>query len=79
MRHDIKVGAQDSLPWDTPELSAMCMRPVNENGDCGADADEIKLAAEGAIASVDETMGPIEADEEQRSAMESERMKGSNR
>ncbi|WP_233888790.1 hypothetical protein [Paraburkholderia flagellata] len=83
VRHYIKVRTQHGLPWDTPELSAMLrdmlQPPGYEIGDVGADADEMKSAAERATASVDEAMDPIEADEEWNAAMESEWMKGPKR
>lgn len=84
VRHHIKVRMQHGLPWDTPELSAtlrdMLQPPGYDNGDVGADADEMKYsAAERATASVDEAMGPIEADDERNAAMESEWMKGPKR
>jgi len=69
VRHYIKRQKQHGAPWDTPELAAMLEDmlepPSNEDGGLGATGDE--------------TMEPIEANEERNAAMETEGMKGPRR
>ncbi|REE07085.1 MULTISPECIES: hypothetical protein [Paraburkholderia] len=83
VRHYIKVRTQRGLPWNTPELGAMLkdmLQPPDDGDDePDAPADGMKAAAERAMASVDEAMEPIEADEERNAAIESESMKGPKR
>ncbi|HKT63588.1 hypothetical protein [Burkholderia sp. 22313] len=83
VRHYIKDRTRRGLPWDTPELSAMLkdmlQPPADDDGDIASPADEARLAAERAAASLDEAMDPTEANEEWYAAMESERMKGPRR
>jgi hypothetical protein len=82
VRHYIKRKKQHGMPWDTPELAAMLRDmldpPSNDDEGSGA-ADETKSAAERATAFVDETIEPIESNEEWNAAMESEGMKGPKR
>jgi hypothetical protein len=64
VRHYIKKNKQRGKRWDTPELTAMkdMLEPSrNEDGEPGA--------------TVDETMEPVEANEERNAAMETEGMK----
>ena len=83
VRRYIKLQTQRSLPWDTPELSAMLKDmlhpPGDDNDGFDASADETKAAAERAMGSVEEEMDAIEASEELNAAMESEIMKGPKR
>ncbi|TXC85495.1 hypothetical protein [Paraburkholderia azotifigens] len=83
VRHYIKRQKQHGTPWDTPELAAMLedmlKPPGNEDEGLGATVDETRAAAERATASIDETMEPIEADEERNAAMETEGMRGPRR
>lgn len=83
VRHYIKKTKQRGKPWDTPELTAMLKDmlepPRDEDGEAGAAVDETKSATERATASIDETMEPIEANEERNAAMETEGMKGPRR
>ena len=83
IRHYIKKKKQHGEPWDTPELAAMLkdmlVPPSVEDEELGTTAEEMKVAAERAAASIDEDMEPIEAREERNAAMESERMKGPKR
>jgi len=57
-------------------LKDMLQPPADDDGDVASPADETRVAAERAAASLDEAMDPIEASEEWNAAMESERMKG---
>ena len=83
VRHYIKKKKQRRKPWDTPELTAilnaMLQPPRNEDGERGDTVDETRSATERATASVNETMEPIEANEERNAAMETEGMKGPRR
>lgn len=83
VRHYIKRKKQHGEPWDTPELAAMLKDiltpPGSEDGGPGATVDETRAASERATASIDETMEPIEANEERNAAMEAESMKGARR
>jgi hypothetical protein len=83
VRHYIKRKKQHLAPWDTPELAAMLEDmldpPDSEDGGVGATVDETRAATERATASIDETMEPIEANEERNAAMETEGMKGPRR
>ena len=83
VRHYIKKNKQRGKPWDTPELTAMLKDmlepPRNEDGESRATVDETRSATERATASIDETMEPIEANEERNAAMETEGMKGPRR
>ncbi|MGV2288097.1 hypothetical protein AAHK20_05225 [Trinickia sp. YCB016] len=83
VRHYIKKNKQRGMPWDTPELTAMLKDmlepPRDEDGEPGATVDETRSATERAAASIDETMEPIEANEERNAAMETEGMRGPKR
>jgi hypothetical protein len=83
VRHYIKRKKQHGAPWETPELEAMLedmlAPPSNEDAGLGATVDETRAATERATASVDETMEPIEANEERNAAMETEGMRGHRR
>jgi hypothetical protein len=83
VKHYIKVQKQHGLPWDTPELKAMLrdmLEPPGEDNDEFDDPpDETMGIAERAMASIDDTMDPIEANEEWHAAMEAESMKGPRR
>jgi hypothetical protein len=83
VRHYIKRKKQHGALWDTPELAAMLedmlAPPDNEDEGLGATVDETRAATERATSSIDETMDPIETNEERNAAMESEGMKGPRR
>jgi hypothetical protein len=83
IRHYIKQKKQHGTSWDTPELTAMLgdmlEPPRNDDEGLGSTADETEAATERAVASIDETMEPIEAREERNAAMEAEGMKGPRR
>jgi hypothetical protein len=80
IRHYIKRQKQRGVPWDIPELEAMLHDmlepPGDDDGEPDDTLDETKAATERAIASVDETMEPIEASEERNAAMETQGMRG---
>ena len=79
VRHYIKQRKQRSAPWNTPELDAMLndmlAPPVDEDGASGAAFTETRSVTERAIASLDESMEPVEASEERNAAIEAEGMK----
>ncbi|BCG02075.1 hypothetical protein PPGU19_066430 (plasmid) [Paraburkholderia sp. PGU19] len=79
VRHYIKRRKQRSAPWNTPELDAMLndmlAPPVDEDGVSGATLTEARSVTERAIASLDESMEPVEASEERNAAIEAEGMK----
>lgn len=83
VRHYIRKKEHLGLPWDTPELAAMLQDmldpPGDDDSEPGATVDEAKAATERATSSVDETMDPIEAEEERNAAMETEGMRGPKR
>jgi hypothetical protein len=60
-------------------LKNMLEPPRDEDGEPGTSVDETRSATERATPSIDETMDPIEANEERNAAMETGGMKGSRR
>ncbi|WP_341316606.1 hypothetical protein WN982_35185 [Paraburkholderia sp. IMGN_8] len=83
VRHYIKKRKQHGEPWDTPELDAMLRDmlepPSDDDAELDAAVDEAMAATERATAFVDETMDPIEAEEERHAAIEAEAMRGPRR
>ncbi|ALL69731.1 hypothetical protein K788_0006194 (plasmid) [Paraburkholderia caribensis MBA4] len=79
VRHYIRKRKQRRAPWNTPELDAMLndmlAPPVEEDEASDPAFTETRSATERAIASLDESMEPVEASEERNAAIEAEGMK----
>ncbi|WP_175865378.1 hypothetical protein [Burkholderia cepacia] len=79
IRHYIKKKAQKGEAWDTPELAMMLgdmlSPPPSDDQTPEATVEEVKLACEYALASIDEAMESVSAREERLAAMEAEEMK----